>query len=669
MPRAKYNWSDFSNHVLVETARSLKLLIVLASIFTYLRLGLFFSHIYLWNNRTFSGLWILFRHGFLFDLKVVSVATLPVFIIPPLVFLWYGSDCGKFWPARRRAYGYLLIVIAVSLSLVDFAYFKEYKDQFNWWVLNFLFDDKVAILKTIWIDYPIIRMLLAAILISKIFCHFYNKWDRMECVWVKKLSRANAWCNWVAIGVFLLGFLFALRGTFGRRPLQMLDVAITGDPFLNKLVINPAYALYYLLFRNYDRRSFEERIKDNLSEVRLRESIRFLFGDEVDTDDIDAILERQASGFQLNPKPKHLFVLVAESMDSWPFLDKYRYLDLVNDLRDVAEKGLFVWSFLPAADMTINAISSQICNFPYARLYFNHMPECQKEFPYSVGSIFSRLGYETSFFYGGYMSWQNINNFVPINGFKNVYGGDVMGELTGKEWGVDDDGLFDFVLEKIPSDVPTFSLILNTSNHPPYEIDVDSKGVPVKAISAVTSDSSKIKQLRHIWYANNCIANFVKKADEKFENCLFLITGDHFSRRHLYNEHSFYESSCVPLIIYGKNYLDQLAVDFVPVGSHVDIPPTMVELCADSGFTYHSFGKNILDRNSIKEGYGYAAVVFSDGICDLATRTLHGIPYRPLGSHSDEEIRDAIKRQNAWMELSQWRVLFGSRLADPSTKN
>ncbi|MDR1458255.1 MAG: LTA synthase family protein [Puniceicoccales bacterium] len=553
--------------------------------------------------------------------------------------------------------------------MIDFVYFEEYNDQFNWWVLNFLFDDKIAIFRTIWIDYPVIKMALIAGFISGIFCYLYIRLDRCECSCLRTLCSVNG-CGKLAMAiVFIIGFVFALRGTCTRRPLQVLDAAITGDVFLNKLVINPAYALYHLLFRNYDRKNLAELIKKGLDAEHVKKSMKFLFGDKIDTNSIDAVLERQTSGFQLNPKPKHVFMVVAESMDIWPFLDKYKHIDLVNDLRSIAENGLFARTFLPAADMTVHAVSSQICNFQYSGLYTNHMPECQKELPYSVGSAFSRLGYETNFFYGGYMSWQNIGNFAASNGFKHVYGGDVMGELTGHEWGIDDDGLFNFVIKKINNDTPSFNLILNTSNHPPYEVDMDSKGVPRKAVMGVTTDNKKIKQLRHVWYANNCIANFIKKADESFDNCLFIITGDHFSRRHLYDLSPFYEKSCVPLIIYGKNYLSQLKLDFSPVGSHVDIPPTMIELCADSGFAYYAFGKNIFNKNSIGEGYGADAVVFSDGICSLNDGSLREIPDVPLGDYADYKIDDAIKRQKAWIELSQWRILFGDKVEPALIEN
>jgi hypothetical protein len=79
----------------------------------------------------------------------------------------------------------------------------------------------------------------------------------------------------------------------------------------------------------------------------------------------------------------------------------------------------------------------------------------------------------------------------------------------------------------------------------------------------------------------------------------------------------------------------------------------MIELCPESGFAYYAFGKNIFKKNSIGEGYGADAVVFSDGICSLNDGFLHEIPDVPLGNYANYKIDDALKRQKAWIEISQ----------------
>src|ERR1700730_6632232 len=67
------------------------------------------------------------------------------------------------WHQRIRR---LTIVIVLTLCAVvfvtDVAYFAEYDDQFNHWIFGLIYDDRRAILTTIWKGYPIVILTLAA---------------------------------------------------------------------------------------------------------------------------------------------------------------------------------------------------------------------------------------------------------------------------------------------------------------------------------------------------------------------------------------------------------------------------------------------------------------------------------------------------------------------------
>ena len=67
------------------------------------------------------------------------------------------------WHQRIRR---LTIVIVLSLCAIifvtDVAYFAEYNDQFNHWIFGLIYDDRRAILTTIWKSYPIVLLILLA---------------------------------------------------------------------------------------------------------------------------------------------------------------------------------------------------------------------------------------------------------------------------------------------------------------------------------------------------------------------------------------------------------------------------------------------------------------------------------------------------------------------------
>ena len=70
---------------------------------------------------------------------------------------------------------------------------------------------------------------------------------------------------------------------------------------------------------------------------------------------------------------------------------------------------------------------------------------------------------------------------------------------------------------------------------------------------------------------------------------LFVITGDHYGRRFINSQPTFFEKTTVPLVLYGKEVLEGITLPDNVAGSHIDIIPTLVELTAPEGFFYHAF--------------------------------------------------------------------------------
>ena len=47
--------------------------------------------------------------------------------------------------------------------------------------------------------------------------------------------------------------------------------------------------------------------------------------------------------------PSHVFVIVMESYDSWPLQQKYASLNLTNQLKNLASKGIYLDNVLPCS--------------------------------------------------------------------------------------------------------------------------------------------------------------------------------------------------------------------------------------------------------------------------------------------------------------------------------
>ncbi|MFA6472226.1 MAG: LTA synthase family protein, partial [Candidatus Latescibacterota bacterium] len=300
-------------------------------------------------------------------------------------------------------------------------------------------------------------------------------------------------------------------------------------------------------------------------------------------------------------------------------------------------------------------------------ILINYHIASRKPFPTSLGEIFRNLGYRTRFFYGGYPTWQRIMDFTAAQGFDEVYDATFIAPSTSKNaWGVDDEALFQLAAEKIKDDRPSLNVILTTNDHPPFHIDVKSKGFTLEKvpddIAPLWKGTLTMKMVGHIWYTDHCIGNFIREMEKRISLPLFAITGDHYSRRYINASPAFFEKSAVPLILYGKETLKGIELPPGAAGSHLDITPTLVELTAPKGFSYHSLGENILAQNTRHVGIGKGKAITGDCIVDISGRqTVYPLPNRSLPTPMPD-VQKLKKLHDELHGIAWWRVKYGGKI-------
>jgi phosphoglycerol transferase MdoB-like AlkP superfamily enzyme len=315
-----------------------------------------------------------------------------------------------------------------------------------------------------------------------------------------------------------------------------------------------------------------------------------------------------------------------------------------------------------------------ITGLPFARAFVNFQPIVRRGLPTASAPIFKQLGYKPRFFYGGYLSWQRMGEFCREQGFEEIYGGDQMTSGSRpNEWGVEDEQLFRFVLEHTGSE-PTFNLIMSTSYHPPYSVDVKKKGFDPSVVRAdplgARLSAEELRVLGHLWYSDKCVGDFVSEAAHKLERPLFAITGDHYSRKQYVSArptHTLYESLAVPLVIYGPRALENVRAPAGIAGSHLDIVPTFVDLAAPRGFEYHAFGRDLFDQSQSQAGFGCNAVMGPDFILKINdpahVENLQGQP------RSDVDANGLALHYRQLHALGWWRAMKGNQWPSGGTRS
>ncbi|EKE04669.1 MAG: Sulfatase, partial [uncultured bacterium] len=347
----------------------------------------------------------------------------------------------------------------------------------------------------------------------------------------------------------------------------------------------------------------------NLTNTQVQKLAKKFFNKNYTYDNFRKYLEKRSIGPMIQ-KPKHVFLIIGESLDSWSLQKQYDHFNLHTNLHRIinSNHSLFFRNFLPFANGTMDAIDTIVAGVPDTDLHINYQPNSKTAYPTAMALQFKALGFKTQFFYGGYLSWQKVGDFIRSQGFEEVYGAaHIASWEQTNEWGVDDRALFNFVLDKIKeADTPTFNIIMTVSNHPPFSINLQKEGFHM----AVNSEkiAEKIKELGHIWYADKTMGEFVDKMLLIDKNTLFAITGDHFSRRHVEISPNQYDLSAVPFIIYSNNIKNN-SKELTASGSHIDIAATLINLIAPKNFIYYSFGDNLLAKRTLDCGLGKGKII------------------------------------------------------------
>lgn len=656
----------FSWHRLMQNWQGdAKLVIFLVSLMMVFRFAMvLIFHNQRAENGPLLDYLLFFKGGLLFDLRVALLVSLPSFV---LAFLAWNDVSSRWLQWLRIWIGGTAIFFTIVLYVGNIGFFAEYHDQYNHWIYGIFHDDSWAILQTIWKTYPVIWIVLGTVGLCILSLKCFINWmgvgkglmDGLTISWIWKL---------LSIVFLVIFYAIGLRGSIQSRPLQYEDTGVTTDYFLNKLVANPYFALYYTR-SEIEHLNKAAGLEKFLKDGSVRNALKLIYPEKnIDSDNIDDWLGVKVVGATSRVIPKHIFLVVLESQDSWPFLDEYEWLGLVPNLRRLGEEGVLIKSFLSGGATTRTTLDAIITGLPDAQVFTNFQPSSQKQYSTAFAIPFKKLGYQVNLFYGGHLTWQRLGELARNQGFDNTYGREHLPlNAKGDSWGVFDELLFDYVLKTIDPEVPSVNLIMTTSNHSPYPVDLKSKGCPLvlcpENYCGIENSVTKVQILGHLWYNDYCVGKFVNEAEKRFTPTLFAITGDHTSRRFFSSRPSLYEYKSVPLIFYGPEVLEGMTFPERMAGGHMDILPTLVELMAPKGFEYLSLGSNMLESGR-GIGLGAYSVITPDVIWtdDGGRRFMEKLPWDKNFEEVDSQY--LVDLYNAIHGVGWWYIMNGSRFVN-----
>ncbi len=658
------NFEEFprSTSVAVRLAASLsadlwvagRLLLLLLSV----RLGLHgLLHTYVGDSATGRDLAHALLQGTRFDLQMAMVAIIPCVLASLLSSYWQPAL--GFWSRFRQRLRIITWVAMAWGTLVlfigDWLYFKEFGAQFDSHLFEPLQEDLSALAATVWVTYPVVWTGFGCLVLG------YAAWMSTRWVVRHEGNFIAFWLSvrpsrqWGAIVLMVVLVVIAVRGSIGYRPLQSGTATVTTDRTLNRLTPSLWHALRTATREHLENRAAERDGGHAYAAVDLTAACRAVLGTVTDDRSIDHACQRVANG-PIGTAPRHIIIMIMESQSGWPLMEPYRHLDLMPELADLSERGTSVQRFLSAGAGTIYSLGPLFTGIPDCSIAQTLTSTTRAPFPSSMAPTFRRLGYRTRFFYGGFLSSKKYGNFALDQGFEEIYGErEVIVTRRRNSWGVDDADLCSFVARTLDDIRPTFSVILTTSNHPPFEVDLSTTPFDGKALVAKSgiTEAEAIRVLGHLWYADHCAGNFVRAIEPRLPNLLVTLIGDHYGRRFLTGAPDPAERTAVPCVLYGPTVLAGQTCSPRMVGSHLDLFPTLVELAAPAGFTYHAWGHNLFGPEA-DWSIGNKAVVTPRQWIDFSagnSAIMSGV--------SNEESMMNKRLYDGYTALAWWRLVHG----------
>ena len=609
-----------------------------------------------------ADLWLTMWYGLRISLKTAGALFLPSFVLGTLAEqIWLA------WPAEkvRNIWAFICIFGLSLLFQARIPYYHEFNNAFSPFVFNTLHDDVGAIISTSVMQYGAVWRILAAAAMAAVFGWCFRGWIKLA----DQPAHALKMLPWKKTAAVCLCVLLAASAVYVRHggswgyegSIYWKNAARMNQHLLNEAILDDIQALYKAsrIYKQFAASS------SDIDVSAVREAAARLQGrTSYQEDSLLPFLTRQASGAVID-KPRHIFLIVAETYMLWPLWEEYSSLPIAQGMREIINRpdSIFVRHFLPASNGTMFGLTSVLLGLPEVNLLTANRPSARQPYETALSVQLKKQGYKTRFFYGGFPSWENVGVFMDSQQMdESFYYADFGGE--GGVWGVEDKIFLQGIAEKITPE-PSFNLILTSSNHTPLVVDMSKEPEIMNEkeaaafIPSSASDKDLLRQrLQHFQYADKYLSEFVLEMYKQYPDSLFIITGDHADRWTLNPNPSLYERLAVPLVILGRG----INKDLLPsdaAGSHMDIAATLLELILPKGETYYALGHSLLNGNCCGL---HAYYWLGRGVLGELSSEKHEIlpGAEDISLEEDKQIRSILHDEQT---VTAWRVLHGLSLA------
>ncbi len=551
-------------------------------------LRLVFYFVFNHAGNPLSTLGSTFLLGFRFDLKMVCI------LLEAMLVFGMFNFSDPFRSRRAKSVFFILLGIAcfatAFIYTVDFAHYGYLNLRLSASVLNYLQDAGIS-LTLVWQNYPVIRMILAILIISwLVYWLLIRSYDSISAS--REHSKPKKKWLWVLVSFILLGL--GIFGNIGQYNLRWSNAFSLGNDYRANLALNPYQSFFSSL-------KFRSAVYNLESVKKAYPVLKPYFGFPGDSSDLNytRVVNRTPPAVKPN-----VVVVICESFSAYKSSMWGNPLNTTPFFKTLCDQGVFFDQCFTPSYGTARGVWAVLTGIPDVGDNSTTSRNPGAVDQHSIINDFQ--GYDKFYFIGGSASWANIQGLLKnnITGL-HLYEQEDYKASKIDVWGISDKNLFleaNQVLKKQSS--PFFAVIQTADNHRPYTIpeedlnEFHKRQVPTDSLKAYGFESNE--EMNAFRFTDFSFSKFIEAARKEnyFSNTIFVFVGDHgiagdagamfpraWTNERLDNMH-------VPMLFYSPSRIQPARKH--QLVSQLDLLPTAAGL---AGISYRNttLGRDLLD--------------------------------------------------------------------------
>jgi phosphoglycerol transferase MdoB-like AlkP superfamily enzyme len=496
-----------------------------------------------------AGFWEVFM-SFPAALRL-DISTISYILVFPVIILltnnWISKNIHN-WIIR--IYHYILIFAVVLITISSARLFLEWGSLLNYRAMVFVFEpDSVTGSVAFW---DLLKMLLLAGSFIALNIFLFHKIVRFP----QMISIKSTIFFTVVISVFLA---IGMRGGLQKYPVTESVAYYSDNVYLNNAATNPAWYLAHSISQASLKNT--ERFT-TIPDAKAMQLLKNLF---VETEP-DIILKENISS-------PNIVIIILESWSA-DLIERLGGEQGVTPVFDsLSRQGILFGDIYSSGFRTDQGLVSLYSGYPAqpSHSIIQHLEKVSK-LPFMPLKLKDR-GYASSFYYGGNIKFANMQSYLQLAGFDNIYSKSYFTdeEIKFTNWGAHDE----YVLLQQAKDLrqlkePFISTVLTLSTHEPYDVPLP---LPVTDLNEPEMYN------RSAFYTDYSLGKYFEYARLQpwYSNTLFVLAADHGHR--LPRMYSAFEKGIrhMPVLFFGEVIKEEARGRIVETtGNLHDLPVTLL---------------------------------------------------------------------------------------------